>query len=50
VGLADPRVTAQLADLATTPLLFNPAEFGTFMATEAAKWAKVIKSAGIKPE
>jgi tripartite-type tricarboxylate transporter receptor subunit TctC len=49
-GLADPRVAAQLADVAATPLFFNPAEFGTFMAAEAAKWAKVIMSAGIKPE
>jgi tripartite-type tricarboxylate transporter receptor subunit TctC len=49
-GLADPRVKVQLAEVATTPIFFNPAEFGTFMATETAKWAKVVKVAGIKPE
>jgi tripartite-type tricarboxylate transporter receptor subunit TctC len=49
-GLADTSVAAQLAEAASTPLLLNPAEFGTLMAAEAAKWAKVVKSAGIKPE
>jgi len=28
----------------------SPADFGTFIGAEAAKWAKVIKFAGIKPE
>jgi tripartite-type tricarboxylate transporter receptor subunit TctC len=28
----------------------SPEEFGTYIASETAKWAKVIKSAGIKPE
>jgi tripartite-type tricarboxylate transporter receptor subunit TctC len=49
-GLADTSVAAQLAEAASTPLLLKPAEFGTLMAAEAAKWAKVVKSAGIKPE
>ena len=28
----------------------SPADFATFIGAEAAKWAKVIKFAGIKPE
>ena len=28
----------------------RPAEFGKIMADDYAKWAKVIKAAGIKPE
>jgi len=31
-------------------LALSPAEFGKFIADETEKWAKVIESAGIKPE
>jgi hypothetical protein len=31
-------------------LVGSPAEFGTFIADETEKWAKVVKFAGIKPE
>jgi hypothetical protein len=33
-----------------TPLSGSPADFGKLIADETEKWAKVIKSAGIKPE
>jgi tripartite-type tricarboxylate transporter receptor subunit TctC len=49
-GLADPAVKARLADAATTPLFFAPAEFGAYMAAETEKWAKVVKFASIKPD
>ena len=32
------------------PVGGTPAEFGTYIKAEIAKWAKVIKAAGIKPE
>jgi tripartite-type tricarboxylate transporter receptor subunit TctC len=28
----------------------SPAEFGVFIRQEIAKWAKVVKFAGIRPE
>ena len=41
----------RLVDLGATPLPpMTPAQFGKMMADDAAKWSKVIKSAGIKPE
>ena len=49
-GLADPKLKARLADLGGTPLAGSPAEFGTLIAEDIEKWAKVIKFAGIKPE
>jgi tripartite-type tricarboxylate transporter receptor subunit TctC len=49
-GLADPKIRARLTDLGGTPLPGSPADFGTLIAEETEKWAKVIKIAGIKPE
>ena len=48
-GLADPKMKVRLADLGVA-LPGSPAEFGKLIADETEKWAKVIKSAGIKPE
>jgi tripartite-type tricarboxylate transporter receptor subunit TctC len=49
-GLADPKLRARLADLGGTVLAGSPADFSKLIAEETDKWAKVIKSAGIKPE
>jgi tripartite-type tricarboxylate transporter receptor subunit TctC len=32
------------------PYVMSPAELARFQAAESAKWAKVIKAAGIEPE
>jgi tripartite-type tricarboxylate transporter receptor subunit TctC len=48
--IADPKMKARFADLGGTVLSGSPADFGKFIADETAKWGKVIKSAGIKPE
>jgi len=49
-GLVNQMVKARLADVATTPIMFTPAEFGAYMAAEVNKWGNVIRSAGIRPE
>ena len=49
-ALIDPGMKARLADLGGTPLSGSPADFGKLIADEAAKWAKVVKSAGIRAE
>jgi len=48
--LADPKIKGQLAALGGTTLAGSPADFGTLIADETEKWAKVIRTANIKPE
>jgi tripartite-type tricarboxylate transporter receptor subunit TctC len=50
-AVADPQIKARLADLGGTVLpTGSPAAFGSYIATETEKWAKVVQFAGIKPE
>jgi tripartite-type tricarboxylate transporter receptor subunit TctC len=49
-GLADPRLTARLADFGGTMIAGSPADFAKFVADDAEKWAKVVKFAGVKAE
>jgi tripartite-type tricarboxylate transporter receptor subunit TctC len=49
-ALADPKLKARFADLGGTPLALTPAEYGNLLADETEKWAKVIRTANIKPE
>ena len=48
--LADPKAKARIAELGGEPLTGSAAEFGRILATDAEKWAKVIRAANIKPE
>ncbi|HYW64862.1 MAG TPA: tripartite tricarboxylate transporter substrate binding protein [Bradyrhizobium sp.] len=49
-GLADSKVRVRIEELGGTVAGGTPAEFGAVMAAATAKWAKVIKFAGIKVE
>jgi tripartite-type tricarboxylate transporter receptor subunit TctC len=49
-GLADPRIKARFADLASTVFPGSPLDFVKFIAEETDKWGKVIKFAGIKAD
>ena len=49
-SLADPKIKARLAELGAMVLAGSPADFGKLIADDTEKWAKVIKSAGIRPE
>jgi len=46
--LANPKLQARIGQLGGKPMPMTPAEFGELVARETAKWAKVIKEAGIK--
>ena len=46
-GLADPQVRARLADLGGTVVANSASDFGKRIATDADKWANVIRTAKI---
>jgi tripartite-type tricarboxylate transporter receptor subunit TctC len=48
VALAEPNMSARMADLGGTALMGSPADFGRFIAAEVEKWGKVIRAANIK--
>ena len=49
-GLADPKTKERLAELGTLVQPGSPADFAKFVAGEIEKWAKVIRTAGIKAQ
>ena len=46
----DPKLGAQFRDLGILTGTSSPAEFAAFIAAETEKWARVIRTAGIKAE
>jgi tripartite-type tricarboxylate transporter receptor subunit TctC len=48
--LADPMITARLANLGAGRFSGSPGDFGKFIKEETEKWAKVVKFAGIKAQ
>jgi tripartite-type tricarboxylate transporter receptor subunit TctC len=49
-GLADPAFKARLAEQGSSPFPGSAGDFGKLVTSETEKWAKVIKSANIKPD
>jgi tripartite-type tricarboxylate transporter receptor subunit TctC len=47
-ALADPAVKEKLAEQGLTTVGNSPAQFRDYIAAETAKWAKVIKDAGVQ--
>jgi hypothetical protein len=39
-----------MAEVGGVPLVYSSAELRALIARDAAKWAKVVEQAGIKPE
>ena len=49
-ALVDPKIESRLAALGGMELPGSPADFGKLITEETAKWAKVVKFAGIQPQ
>jgi tripartite-type tricarboxylate transporter receptor subunit TctC len=48
--LSHPATKTRLADLGTTPLVYSPAAFTSFMEMEIDKWARVLKFSGARDD
>jgi tripartite-type tricarboxylate transporter receptor subunit TctC len=49
-ALAKPEVAARFATLGTDVAPMNPRELAGFIESEIAKWARMVKAAGIEPQ
>ena len=49
-GLADPKIVSRIAELGGAVLGGSPTAFGKIVSDDIEKWAKVIRSAGIKAD
>jgi tripartite-type tricarboxylate transporter receptor subunit TctC len=49
-ALTNSRLQVKLTELAGMLLPGSPSDFGTLIAEETEKWAKVVKFASLKPE
>jgi tripartite-type tricarboxylate transporter receptor subunit TctC len=49
-AFADPAMKVRFAEIGGGPLAGSSAEFGKLISDETEKWARVIKSGGIKAE
>jgi tripartite-type tricarboxylate transporter receptor subunit TctC len=49
-AMADPKLTSRLAELGGMPIPMTTGAFGKLITDETEKWAKVIRTANIKPD
>jgi tripartite-type tricarboxylate transporter receptor subunit TctC len=49
-ALADPKMRERLAELGGKPIAGTPEDFGRVIASETAKWEKVVNASGAKVE
>jgi tripartite-type tricarboxylate transporter receptor subunit TctC len=49
-SLADPKLKARFTDQGLAAFVGSPADFGKFIVEETEKWAKVVRTANIKPD
>ncbi len=49
-GLADTKLQARIAEMASVPMRLSPAQFATLIVAETAKWARVVKQSGARAD
>jgi tripartite-type tricarboxylate transporter receptor subunit TctC len=49
-ALQDPEIRKQMLSQGNEVMGGTPEQFAAYVAAETAKWSKLVKAAGIKPE
>lgn len=49
-AMQDPRIRERVASVGNEPVGNSPEEFSAFLRTEIAKWSKVVKASGARPD
>jgi tripartite-type tricarboxylate transporter receptor subunit TctC len=49
-GLADAKLQARIAEMASVPMRLSPAQFATLIVAETVKWARVVKLSGARAD
>jgi tripartite-type tricarboxylate transporter receptor subunit TctC len=49
-GIADPQIKARFAEAGGAPMPMTPDQLGKFIVEETNKWARIIRTANIKPD
>lgn len=49
-AMATPDLTERFIALGLEPVTSSPEEFSAFVKSEIAKWAKVVKASGLRPD
>jgi tripartite-type tricarboxylate transporter receptor subunit TctC len=47
-AFAHPSLKVAFSGLEAEPMVFTPAEFAAFMASEAERWGKAVRASGVK--
>jgi tripartite-type tricarboxylate transporter receptor subunit TctC len=48
-SLKGPSIEGRITDLGGAVMIGSEADYGSFLATDTEKWAKVVKAAGLQP-
>jgi tripartite-type tricarboxylate transporter receptor subunit TctC len=49
-AMKDPQIQSQFLELGANPMALNPLQTATYLDNQVQKWAKVVKSSGVKAD
>ena len=49
-AMKDPQIQSQFLELGANPMALNPGQTTSYLDVQVQKWAKVVKSSGVKAD